>query len=496
MKRLLKITVAVLAALALAAAVAHWGLGYRVQLDGSGTPRIARVQSPVSQAAAVESHRAAQKASAPEPPADPVAERDIAPEPGEPSDAAAAAAPGESRPVSAPVPQHAVQDPPYWTDFRGPSRDGHYRERPILTAWPSSGLTPLWKQPVGGGYASFAIAHGRAFTIEQRRGQEVVAAYEVATGRELWSHAWDGEFREWMGGDGPRATPTWADRRVYALGALGELRCLDDGSGRQLWRVNILQDNGATNLQWGMAASPLVVDDLVVVLPGGPGGRSVVAYDRVTGGRRWSSLDDKAAYSSPMLMTLNGRRQILAVTASRLVALAPESGELLWDHPWVTSNDINASQPLRVGERRILLSSAYGKGAALIDVQDDGGRQSARVVWEHTRLKNRFSSSVIHEGFIYGLDENILTCLDAETGDVKWKAGRYGHGQFVLANGHLVMVSEEGELALVRATPERHDELVRFAALDGKTWNHPAIEDGILLVRNLAEMAAFDLRGN
>jgi outer membrane protein assembly factor BamB len=495
MKRASRIGAALLAVLAVSAAVAWWGLGYQVRLDGSGKPRIMRVRSPVSQAAAVESHRAAQKASSPEPPAiatpGPVAVTAAPPERG----SAPSNAPSQVETADAPVPPPAREDPPYWVEFRGPLRDGHYRERPILTTWPPGGLKPLWKQPAGGGYASFSIAHGRAFTIEQRRHQEVVAAYAVATGRELWSHGWDGEFREWMGGDGPRATPTWSGDRVYALGALGELRCLDDRTGRMLWRVDILRDNGATNLQWGMAASPLVLKDTVVVLPGGPGGRSVVAYDRLTGRRRWSALDDKQAYSSPMLVTLNGRPQILALTARRLVALAPDSGELLWDYPWPTDNDINASQPLRVGDRRILLSSGYGHGAAVIEVTDDNGRQSARTVWEHTRLKNRFSSSVIHDGFIYGLDENILTCLDAETGHVKWKAGRYGHGQFILASGHLVLLSEDGDLALVRAIPDRHEELVRFPVLDGKTWNHPAIEDGTLLVRNLAEMAAFDLRG-
>lgn len=494
MKRVLRIAGALLAVLVLAAAVAHWGFGYQLRLDGSGEPRIVRVRSPVSQAAAIEAHRAAQKAGSPAPQAI-LSVQPPAVTPGQEQQSRAAAAPDADPASAARDSKDARGDPPYWVGFRGPRRDGHYRERPILTAWPADGLTPLWKQPAGAGYASFAIAHGRAFTIEQRRQQEVVAAYDVATGRELWSHAWDGEFREWMGGDGPRATPTWSDGRVYALGALGELRCLEDDTGRMLWRVDILQDNGATNLPWGMAASPLVLDDVVIVLPGGPGGRSVVAYDPITGARRWSSLDDKQAYSSPMLVTLNGRPQILAVTARRLVALAPDSGELLWDYPWVTGNDINASQPLRVGERRLLLSSAYGHGAAVIEVTvDSGGRQSARTVWEHRRLKNRFSSSVIHDGFIYGLDENILTCLDAETGEVKWKAGRYGHGQFLLASGHLVMLSEGGELALVRATPDRHEELARFPVLEGKTWNHPAMEDGVLLVRNLAEMAAFDLR--
>jgi outer membrane protein assembly factor BamB len=492
MKRVGRIAVLLIALFGVAIAVAYWALGYQVRLDGSGKPWIMRVRSADSQGALVESHRAAQKASSPRPLVLANPEPEPATRPHEPA-AAVPEARDEAR-GAVPARPAALEDPPYWVAFRGPNRDGDYLERPILTSWPSGGLTPLWKQPVGGGYASFAIARGRAFTIEQRRHQEVVAAYDVRSGLELWSHGWNAEFREWMGGDGPRATPTWFDGLVYALGALGELRCLNDRTGRLLWRVNILEDNGAVNLPWGMAASPLVLDDIVIVLPGGPGGRSVVAYDRLTGRRRWSSLDDKQAYSSPMLVTLNGRRQILVVTGTRLVALAPDSGELLWDHPWVTANDINASQPLRVGERRIMVSSGYGHGAAVIEITDENGRQSARTVWENTRLKNRFSSSVIHDGYIYGLDETVLTCLDAETGDLKWKAGRYGHGQLLLASGHLVVLSEEGDLALVRATPDRHEEVASFSVLDGKTWNHPALAGGILLVRNLAEMAAFDLR--
>jgi outer membrane protein assembly factor BamB len=142
----------------------------------------------------------------------------------------------------------------------------------------------------------------------------------------------------------------------------------------------------------------------------------------------------------------------------------------------------------------VLLSSGYGHGAALLEVTRDAGRFGTRLLWENTRLKNRFSSSVEHQGFIYGLDENILTCVDASNGNLKWKGGRYGHGQFVLASGHLVLLSEEGDLALIRATPDAHQEIARFPVLDGKTWNHPALDDGRLFVRNLAEMAAFDLR--
>ena len=258
--------------------------------------------------------------------------------------------------------------PPYWTDFRGPLRDGVYRERPLRTAWPAGGLTPIWKQPSGAGYASFVIARSRAFTIEQRGNEEVVAAYDVASGRELWTNAWRAGFRESMGGDGPRATPTWSDGRVYALGAEGELRALDDVTGRMIWRTNILDDSGAGNLPWGMSASPLVIDDVVVVQPGGRDGKSLVAYDRQSGKRAWAALDDQQSYASPMLVTLLGTRQILVFSASRLAGLKADSREVLWELAWPGPNGINAAQPLVIGDNRIFISSGYGMGAAVVEI--------------------------------------------------------------------------------------------------------------------------------
>jgi outer membrane protein assembly factor BamB len=295
-----------------------------------------------------------------------------------------------------------------------------------------------------------------------------------------------------MGGDGPRATPTWDDGRLYALGAEGEFQCLDAASGRRIWSKNILRDNGAENLTWGMAAAPLIVDDKVIVLPGGPGGKSVVAYDKLTGEPLWHALDDKQAYTSPMLVTLAGQKQILVVTAHRAVGLTVD-GKLLWEYPWTTSYDINAAQPVIVGPDRFILSAGYGHGAALLQVKKEGGTFSVTPVWENNRMKNKFTSSVLHDGHIYGLDEAILACVNAETGELKWKGGRYGYGQIVLASGHIIVAAENGDVALVRATPEQHEELVRFPAIDGKTWNHPAISGGILLVRNGTEMSAFRL---
>jgi outer membrane protein assembly factor BamB len=484
LRRALKVAAVGAVGVAVLIVILHQFYGLRVVLAGGGQPRLRFTTPGDAQAIVIARHREAQRAQ------DPAAVT-----------AADDRAPGVAEEVApaATVPERPVQSPAapavFWTDFRGPRRDGHYDERAIRTNWPREGLTPVWKQPIGGGYASFAIARGRAFTIEQRAGDEVVAAYDVVTGRELWTNAWPTLFTEFMGGDGPRATPTWFDGRVYALGAKGELRCLDDATGRVLWRVNILEDNDAPNLDWGMAASPLIVDETVIVLPGGRNGQSVVAYDRRTGKKAWSALDDKAGYSSPMLVTLAGVRQVLVFSASRLIGVTPDSGEVLWEYPWTTMSDVNVSQPLLVGDNRVFLSSGYGTGAAMLEISGGGeGRLSVREVWRNTRMKNRFTSSVLHDGVIYGLDESILAAVDATSGELKWKAGRYGYGQVLLASGHLIVLTEDGNLVLVKANPKRHEELVQFPVLEGKTWNHPAIAGGYLLVRNLAEMAAFDLR--
>ena len=195
-----------------------------------------------------------------------------------------------------------------------------------------------------------------------------------------------------------------------------------------------------------------------------------------------------------MLVTLAGVRQVLIVSAARAVGLDPASGTLLWEYPWPTGQGINVAQPVLLGGDRVFLSASYGQGAAVFELRRDGERFTTRTIWENSRMKNKFTSSLLHEGHLYGLDESILACIDAATGELKWKGGRYGYGQPILAGGHLIVLTESGEVVLVKATPERHEEVARFPAIEGKTWNHPVIANGRLLVRNLREMAAYDIR--
>ncbi|HEV8147747.1 MAG TPA: PQQ-binding-like beta-propeller repeat protein [Bryobacteraceae bacterium] len=396
-----------------------------------------------------------------------------------------------------PTPAPAKPRYSYWTDFRGPHRAGEYTQGEILTTWPATGLERLWKQPIGGGYASFTIGDGRAYTIEQRRDKEAITAYDPETGRELWAFSYPAQFEEFMGGPGPRATPVFHEGLVYSLGALGDFYCLDARNGKPKWSKNILADNGAKNIQWAMSGAPLIVGDLVIVTPGGPGaaptGKSIVAYNRITGEPAWRSLGDRAGYTSPILAELAGRKQIIWISAERAVGITLDDGKLLWEYPFPSMNDMNCSQPVLVDATHVLLSSEMGPGAALLEIQKHGDGQTAREVWKNNRFKNKFNSSVLRQGYAYGFDSSILACINVMTGELKWKGGRYGFGQLLLAGDSLVVLTERGELVLVRATPDSFQEVAKFQAIEGKTWNIPAIDNGLLLVRNAAEMACFRL---
>lgn len=452
------------------------------------TNQISRWQTKKSlaqQAAEIAAHREAQRATpaaatAAAPPATPTATPSITPS------VTPSATP--ETPTAAP----AMAWTTGWSGFRGTQRDGHYSAGPILTDWTT--LQPLWRQPVGGGHASFVAANGHAFTIEQRGAQEVAVAYDVLTGRELWTNAWDAAFISSMGGPGPRATPALHDGTLFVLGATGELRALDASNGRIRWRTNILDDADTGNLDFGIAASPLIVGNTVVTAPGGGDGRTIVAYDRASGRVAWSALDDEGAYASPVRVTLAGVDQIVAVLANRVVGLSSDNGNLLWESPWPSDGGNHAAQPVVLGENRIFLSSGTGIRGLALEIVRDGEGLTARELWRTNRMKNDVTSSVHHDGFIYGIDQGILACIDASNGELKWKAGRYGNGQTLLASGHLVITTGDGEVVLVRATPDGHQEVARTPAVEGDTWNHPALVDGFLLVRNGAQMAAFDLR--
>lgn len=379
-----------------------------------------------------------------------------------------------------------------WAEFRGPKRDG------VAHAMLRAGDLPpplVWKHPVGAGWSSFAVSGKNIYTQEQRGENEAVVCYEFETGREIWSYEYTAHFAADPAGEGPRATPTVNQGRVYTLGATGILSCVVIETGRLLWSHDILVENGAKNLEWGLAASPLVYDDFVVVNPGGADGNGVVAYHRVTGEKLWSAGSGRASYASPQLATLYGTRVILVFDGVGLGGYDAATGTELWDKfKWTNSPQINVAQPIVLDEARVFISSGYGTGSALLNIQKNRDRWTATSIWTSRDLKLKFNDAVTRNGFVYGLDEGILVCLDLATGARRWKQGRYGFGQILLAGDTLLVQSEAGEVVLLEATPEGHHELGRFQGLEGVSWNCPVLCRGRLLLRNKADAACYDMK--
>ena len=377
-----------------------------------------------------------------------------------------------------------------WPGLRGHSRDGIIPGVRIETDWSRSPPVELWRQPIGPGVSSFAVRDDLLYTQEQRGEGEVVACYNLTTGEPVWRHRDEARFWDSHVGAGPRATPALGDGRVYTLGATGILNALDAAVGTVVWSRNAAVDTDSEVPYWGFVSSPLVVDDLVIVHAG-----ALVAYDLATGEPRWFGPAG-ASYSSPHLLTLDGVPQILMLGDAGATAVAPADGTLLWEHPWP---GIGILQPALTAEGDVLISMISGGavpiGMRRIAVTREAGGWTVEERWTSNRLKPSFSAFVVHEGHAFGFDGRFLACIDVEDSQRKWKGGRYGSGQLVLLPDQdlLLVVSEQGELALVGAAPDEFTELARLKAIDGKTWNQPTLVGDVLLVRNRQEMAAFRL---
>jgi len=404
----------------------------------------------------------------------------------------AGASPPPSPAAASPTPGASLRTHDF-PQFLGPSRDATLRGAGLARQWSTSPPVALWRQPIGSGWSGFAVADGLAVTLEQRDGREMVSARDLSTGKTRWSHRGGDGFESAMAGDGPRATPAIEAGRVYTLGVNGRLTALDLATGRVIFEKDVLAENGARRPEHGVAASPLVVDGAVVVLAGGPGGRSLVAYDARTGERRWAGGDDPAAYSSPRVATLGGVRQVVVLSLRNLAGHDVRTGRVLWQDPWPDRAE-KVSQPVVLDGDRVFVSMGYGIGGRMVKVSSTPeGSWRAEVLWRTQQLKAKFTQVVAHEGFLYGLDEGVLVCLDPANGERRWKSGRYGHGQVLLVDDLLLVQAENGEVAMVDPKPDAHVELGRFRAVDGRAWATPALAGDLLLVRGDVEAACYRL---
>jgi outer membrane protein assembly factor BamB len=377
-----------------------------------------------------------------------------------------------------------------WPGFRGPARDGVIRGLRINTDWSGSKPVEMWRKPIGPGWSSFAVQGHLIYTQEQRGEYEVVSCYDLTNGALVWRHKDAVRFYESNAGAGPRATPTLSNGRVYTFGATGILNALDARTGSVVWSRNAAADTNTKTPDWGFASSPLIVGDKVVVATAG----TLAAYDAGAGRPRWQGPACPSGYSSPQLATIGGVAQILLLNGEGAISVAPSDGKLLWKHEW---NIDGIVQPSVIGAD-VLVGSGSGMAAAGIrrlSVIRQAEGWSVEERWTSNGLKPYFNDFVVHKGLAFGFDGSILACIDLNDGKRKWKGGRYGHGQLILLPEQdlLLALSEEGGLALVSASSDKFTELAQLPAIEGKTWNHPALAGDVLLVRNGQEMAAFRL---
>lgn len=415
----------------------------------------------------------------------------VRPEPPRPEGAAAESATGRAD-AHAPVDPPGVLPGAEWPGFRGPGRDSVVRGVRIETDWAATPPKELWRRAIGPGWSSFAVGGDLIYTQEQRGDDEIVSSYRLSTGEPVWMHRDAVRFWESNAGAGPRATPTLHDGRVYTLGATGLLNALDARTGARVWSRDAAADTGREAPDWGFASSPIVTGDLVIAALAG----QLAAYDIRTGEPRWTGTPEGGGYSSPHLLTIDGVSQIVLLRGRRTTSVAPADGAVLWEDFWQPAVSIVQPALAPGGDLLVAAGDAMGGiGIRRIGAARGPSGWAVQKRWTTRGLKPYFNDFVVHEGHAFGFDGSILACINLADGRRVWKGGRFGHGQLLLLPDQdlMLILSEHGELALVKASPEQFAELARVPAIEGKTWNHPVLVGDVVLVRNGEEMAAFRL---
>lgn len=381
-----------------------------------------------------------------------------------------------------------------WPQFRGPNRDGISTETGLLKTWPASGPKVVWKRLLGSGFSGLTIADGRLFTQFGKGKDEFAIALDAATGKEVWRVLTDANRKDGMG-DGPRSTPTVDGERVFVISARGKLHALEKATGKTLWSVDLVQQYGAQIPQWGVSASPLIDGDQLIFNAGGRSGHAVIALDKKNGKLLWHSGTDVPGYSMPILIEAGGVRQVIVFSGTRVLGLAPTDGKILWEEDWQTSYDVNAATPIFLPPDRLFIASGYDTGGAVFQLGAAGGKVTVKDVWRSRDMKNQFSSSVHLDGTIYGFNNKNLQAIDAANGKVLWRKSGLGHGSLLAADGHLIVLGDNGKLVLAEANPTAYVEKAAAQPLTGKHWTVPTLYGGKLYVRNESELVCLDVAG-
>ena len=383
-----------------------------------------------------------------------------------------------------------------WPQWRGPDRNGLSQESGLMKPWPASGPPHVWSiSNLGAGYGSISIKGNRIFAQGSNERQSIVFSLNRADGKGVWSKAlgpavWNDR------GAGPRGTPTIDEDRLYVLTENGDLACLKAADGTSLWQRNILRDFGGRNIQWLISESPLVDGNKVIVTPGGPGA-SIVALDKMSGATIWTSkeLSDVAGYASNVAADVQGVRIVMTLTAEAGVGVRESDGRLMWKYRRVANNTANVATPI-FHDNKVFYSSDYGTGAVLLGLTAQSGDVRAQEIYFTREMQNHHGGVVLVNGYLYGFNGSILTCLEFATGKLMWRHRSVGKGSLTYADGHLYLLSEDNVVGLAEASAAGYKELGRFPIADQglPSWAHPVVSGGRLYIRNQSTLASYDVR--
>src|SRR5688572_20189230 len=385
-----------------------------------------------------------------------------------------------------------------WPQWRGTERTGISKETGLLRQWPAAGPASAWTASgLGAGYGSVAVSGDRVFVQGARERESVVSSLSRADGKVVWTKV-IGARGDNDRGDGPRSTPTVDGERLYVLTENGDLACLRVADGTRIWQRNILKDFDASNINWLLSESPLVDGGRVVVTPGGSDG-GMVALDKMTGKTVWASLelDDEAGYSSPIVADVHGVRTYMTLTSGAGVGVRASDGKLMWRYAAAANRTANITTPI-YADNKVFYSSAYGTGGALVGLRSSSGEIRAQEIYFTRDMQNHHGGVVLVDGYLYGYNNSVLTCLEWATGKMMWRDRSVGKGAVSFADGHLYILGENNVVGLVEATPAGYREKGRFTIRDQgwPSWSHPAIAGGRLYIRNQGTLTTYNIRAS
>ncbi|MDB6125297.1 MAG: outer rane biosis protein BamB [Pedosphaera sp.] len=388
-----------------------------------------------------------------------------------------------------------------WPQFLGPTRNGVYTNADLAESWPKEGPAVVWQKNIGQGFSGPVVAGHKLILFHRLADKETVECLDARTGKQLWSFSYGTAYQDDFGFDkGPRATPSIVDGRVYTFGAEGMLHCLDFASGKKVWSVNAKKEFQAGKGFFGIACSPLVEGNVVLLNIGGVDGAGIVAFDKATGKVLWKTSNDEASYSAPTAATIDGTRYAVVLTRSALNGLDPTTGKSCFEYPFKPpmNASVSAATPLAIGDL-IFLSASYGTGAAVLRLKDG----KLEKVWSaQDVLSNHYATSVHHNGFLYGIDGRTdpgfhpgasLRCVELKTGKVHWKKDDFGAATITLAGDQLLILTERGELIRALATPDDFKPNARAEVFPNHVRAYPALVDGFLYARSKDKLLCVDL---